>query len=257
MTTQTTPSTTPVRSSRADRPTPLTLARTRRPISSEYCLPIWYDEHHARQFATEFLSRSEAEATIRRYLEVKRDSEPVRHIPGNELTREQWQSMWDADDELDILYRRLDRACALIYLPDGYRPEHLDHLVKAYRAGKILAGPRQPVSMPGGLLVEHHNSMGASFKPLKRIREGERVEATVTIAAVRRFGGHVRLLLESHDGETAHARVSTSRFAAAEEALGRSLKVGDQVLVRGYVERESALRAGIKSVDVGSIRAEA
>ncbi|MFI9617092.1 hypothetical protein ACIHCM_36465 [Streptomyces sp. NPDC052023] len=257
MTTQTTPSTTPVRSSRTNRPTPLILGRMRRPGSSEYCLPAWYDEHHARQFATEFLSRSEIETTIRRYLEVKRDSEPLRHIPGNELTREQWQSMWDADDELNILRRRLDRACALLYLPDGYRPEHLNHLAEAYRAGKILPGPRQPVPMPGELLVEHHNSLGASFKPLKRIREGERVEATVTIAALRRFGGHVRLLLESHDGETAHARVSASRLAAAEEALGRSLKVGDQVLVRGYVEQEPSLRAGIKSVDVGSIRAEA
>lgn len=256
MTTQTTtPSAAPARPITAV--TPLILARTRRTASPDYCLPAWYDEHHARQFATEFLSRSEVEATIRRYLEVKRDSEPLRHIPGNELTREQWQSMWDADDELNILYRRLDRAGALIYLPDGYRPEHLDHLAEAYRAGKILPGPRQPLSMPGELLVEHHKSLGASFKPLKRIREGERVEATVTIAAVRLFGGHVRLLLESHDGETAHARVSASRFTAAEEALGRLLKVGDQVLVRGYVEQEPALRAGIKSVDVGSIRAVA
>ncbi|MDX2576717.1 hypothetical protein PV332_14685 [Streptomyces scabiei] len=257
MTTQTTPSTTPRRSTRANRPTPLTLARTRRTGSAEYCLPAWYNDHHARQFATEFLSRSEVEATIRRYLKVKQDSEPLRHIPANEVTREQWQSMWDADDELNILYRRLDRACALIYLPDGHRPEHLDHLAEAYRMGKILPGPRQPVPMPGELLVEHHNSLGASFKPLCRIREGERVEATVTIAAVRRFGGRVRLLLENHDGETAHARVSASRVTAAEQALGRSLKVGDQVLVRGYVEQEPALRPGVKSVEVGSIRAEA
>ncbi|MGP4090497.1 hypothetical protein [Streptomyces sp. KR55] len=184
-------------------------------------------------------------------------SEPLRHIPSNELTRDQWQSIWDAEDELNVLYQRLERACALIYLPDGYRPEHLNHLAEAYRAGKILPGPRQPVPMPGELLVEHHNSLGASFKPLRRIREGERAEATVTIAAVRRFGRHVRLLLESDDGESAHARVCASRFAAAEETLGRSLKVGDQVLVRGYVDQDPALRTGIKSVDVGSIRAEA
>ncbi|MFF5188758.1 hypothetical protein ACFY30_34170 [Streptomyces sp. NPDC000345] len=237
--------------------TPLILAHTRRAASPDYCLPAWYDEHHARQFATEFLSRAEVAATIRRYLEVKRASEPLRHIPGNELTREQWQAMWDADDELGDLYRRLDRACALIYLPDGYRPQHLDHLAEAYRAGRILPDPRQPAPMPGDLLVEHHNSLGSSLKPLSRIRAGERIEATVTIAAVRRFAGHVRLLLESDDGETAHARVSASRFTAAEQSLGRQLKVGDQVLVRGYVEQEPALRPGVRSVDVCSIRAAA
>ncbi|MGW4874792.1 OB-fold nucleic acid binding domain-containing protein [Streptomyces chartreusis] len=234
-----------------------TARRTRRTGSPENCLPSWYDEHHARQFATDFLSRPEIEATIRRYLHVKRGSAPLSHIPANELTREQWQSLWDADDELNSLYQRLDRACALLYLPDGDRPAHLDHLAQAYRSGEIRPGPGQPVATPGDLVVEHHNSLGASSKPLRRIREGERVEATVTIAAVRRFGGHVRLLLESHDGESAHARVSVSRFAAAEEALGRTLKVGDQVLVRGYVEQEPALRAGIKSIDIGSIRAEA
>ena len=79
----------------------------------------------------------------------------------------------------------------------------------------------------------------------------------MTIAAVKRFAGHVRLLLESNDGETAHARVDASRFAAAEQSLGRHLKVGDQVLVRGYVEQEPALRPGSRSVDVGSIRAAA
>ncbi|MGW7425821.1 hypothetical protein ACWGJB_38315 [Streptomyces sp. NPDC054813] len=237
--------------------TPLILAHTRRAASPDYCLPAWYDEHHARQFATESLSRAEVVATIRRYLEVKRASEPLRHIPGNELTREQWQAMWDADDELGDLYRRLDRACALIYLPDGYRPQHLDHLAEAYRAGRILPDPRQPAPMPGDLLVEHHNSLDASLKPLSRIRAGERVEATVTIAAVRRFAGHVRLLLESDDGETAHARVRASRFTAAEQSLGRQLKVGDQVLVRGYVEQEPALRPGVRSVDVCSIRAAA
>lgn len=237
--------------------TPLILARTRRTGSPDYCLPAWYDEHQMRQYAAEVLSRDEVAATIRRYLEVKRTSEPLRHIPGNELAREQWQAMWDADDELGDLYRRLDRACALIYLPDGYRPQHLDHLAEAYRAGRILSGPRQPVPMPGELLVEHHNSLGSSHKPLSRIRAGERVEATVTIAAVKRFVGHVRLLLESDDGETAHARVSAGRFAAAEQSLGRQLKVGDQVLVRGYVEQEPALRPGVRSVDVGSIRAAA
>jgi hypothetical protein len=243
MTTQTIPSTLTLRSGHADRPTPavtpLLLARTRRTGSPAYCLPAWYDEHHMRQHAAEFLSRAEVAATIRQYLEVKQASEPLRHIPASVLTREQWQSMWDADDELHVLYQRLDRVCALIYLPDGYRPQHLDHLAEAYRAGKILPGPAQPAPMPGELLVEHHNSLGSSVKPLSRIREGERVEATVTIAAARR------------------PRVSASRFAAAEEALGRSLKVGDQVLARGYVEQEPALYPGIKSVDIGSIRAEA
>ncbi|MEU9396836.1 hypothetical protein AB0D86_43445 [Streptomyces sp. NPDC048324] len=141
--------------------------------------------------------------------------------------------------------------------PDGYRPQHLDHLAEAYRAGRILPDPRQPAPMPGDLLVEHHNSLGASLKPLSRIRAGERVEATVTIAAVRRFAGHVRLLLESDDGETAHARASASRFTAAEQSQGRQFKVGDQVLVRGYVEQEPALRPGVRSIDVCSIRAAA
>ncbi|MFF3137701.1 hypothetical protein [Streptomyces mirabilis] len=40
-------------------------------------------------------------------------------------------------------------------------------------------------------------------------------------------------------------------------SLGRSLKVGCEVRVRGYVEQEPALRTGIKSVDVCSIRSEA
>ncbi|WP_331732272.1 hypothetical protein [Streptomyces sp. NBC_00989] len=237
--------------------TPLLLARTRRTSSSEYCLPAWYDEQHMREYAIERLSRAEVEATVRRYLEVKRASEPLRRTPGNELTREQWQAMWDADDELGDLYRRLDRACALIYLPDGYRPQHLDHLVEAYRAGRILPGPRQPVPMPGGLLVEHHTSLGACLKALSRIRAGERVEATATIAAVGRFGAHVRLLLESSDDESAYARVSADRFAAAEQSLGRRLKAGDRVLVRGYVEQEPALRPGARSVEVGSFRAVA
>lgn len=254
----TTPTTTT--SPATDRPTtttvtPLILARVRRAGRSTDYLPAWYDEHHARQFATEFLSRAEVAATIRRYLEVKRSSEPLRHIPGDELAREQWQAIWDADDELGDLYRRLDRACALVYLPDGHRPQHLDHLAEAYRAGRILPGSRQPVPMPGNLLAEHHNSLGVSFKPLSRIRDGERVEATVTIAAVKQFAGHVRLLLESDDGESAHARVSAGRFAVAEQSLGRQLKAGDQVLVRGYVEQEPALRPGSRSIDVGSIRA--
>ncbi|MEU9405792.1 hypothetical protein AB0E08_08805 [Streptomyces sp. NPDC048281] len=254
----TTTTTTTPRAGRPERPTvkatPLALARTRRPDSATYRLPAWYDEHHIRESAAVFLTRAEVEATIRRYLQAKQDSEPLRHIPADQLTRPQWQAMWDADDELSHLYRKLDRACALIYLPDAYRPQHLDHLAEAYRTGKILPGPRQPIPMPGGLLVERHNSLGATLLPLSRIWAGERVEATVTIAAVRRYGNHVRLLLESWDGETAHARVDAGRFAAAEELLGRALKVGDELLVRGYAEQDPALRDGVRSVDICSVR---
>lgn len=237
--------------------TPLLLARTRRTGSAAYHLPAWYDEHHMRAHAAEFLSRIEVETTIRRYLEVKASSEPLRHTPAGQLARAQWQEMWDADDELNRLYRRLGRACALIYLPDGNRPGHLDHLAEAYRTGKILPGPRQPAPMPGGLLAEHHSSLGSALKPLSRIREGERLEATVTITAIQRFSGVVRLLMESYDGQSAHARVPASCLAAAEEAIGRSFKVGDEVRVHGYAEQEPALRTGIKSVDVCSIRAGA
>ncbi|MFF1445627.1 hypothetical protein [Streptomyces sp. NPDC058295] len=49
-----------------------------------------------------------------------------------------------------------------------------------------------------------------SLKPLTQIRAGEHVEATVSIVAVQRFAGRVRLLLKSDDGESAHARVSAA-----------------------------------------------
>jgi hypothetical protein len=106
----------------------------------DYTLPVWYDDAHAREFATEYLTAAEVEATIARYIEVKTESEPLRDIPANELIHDQWLTMWAADDELNELYGRLDRACALVYLPDGYRPPHLDYLAEAHEAEAVKRG---------------------------------------------------------------------------------------------------------------------
>ncbi|MFR0367561.1 hypothetical protein [Streptomyces sp. MCC20] len=222
---------------------------------ASYRLPAWYDEQHARENATRYLPRTEVEAAIRRYLEVKRTSELLGNIPGNELNTAQWRALWDADVELNDLYTRLDHACALIYLPGGYRPSHLDHLAEAYRTGEIV--PVRTVPMVGNLPVVHHASLGVSQKPLSRVPEGERVEATVSIASIRQGNGYVRLLLQDEAGQAAHARIRDDRSAAADQVLGRLLQVGDRVLVRGYAEQEQVLPAGIKTIDVYTVQAAA
>ncbi len=178
-------------------PTAVAPSTGRSPLP-DYHLPEWYDEQHARENATRYLRRTEVEATIHRYLEVKKTSKLLGNIPGNELSQQQWRSLWAADDELNDLYARLDRACALIYLPDGYRPSHLDHLAHAYRTGEIV--PVRTVPMVGKLPVEHHASLGVSQKPLSRVPAGARVEATVTIASIRQGNGYVRLLLQDEAG---------------------------------------------------------
>ncbi|WP_406490570.1 hypothetical protein OHB06_00840 [Streptomyces sp. NBC_01604] len=220
-----------------------------------YRLPMWYDEQHARENATRYLPRTEVEATIRRYLEVKQTSELLGNTPGNELSDQQWRSLRDADDELNGLYARLDQACALIYVPDGYRPSYLDHLAEAYRTGEIV--PVRTVPMVGNLPVEHHASLGVSRKPLSRVPEGARVEATVSIASIRQANGYVRLLLQDESGQAAHARIRDDRCAAADHVLGRLLQVGDRVVVRGYAEQEPVLTAGIKTIDVFTVQAAA
>lgn len=50
------------------------LAPAGRSESASYRLPAWYNEQHARENATRYLPRTEVEATIRRYLEVKQTS---------------------------------------------------------------------------------------------------------------------------------------------------------------------------------------
>ncbi|GGX58135.1 hypothetical protein [Streptomyces chartreusis] len=244
--------TSPVRT-HADQPAVLIPAGSREP--SSYRLPTWYDDQHARENAARYLPRTEVEAAIRRYLEVKQTSEYLGNIPGNELSTGQWRSLWEADDELNDLYTRLDHACALIYLPDGYRPSHLDYLAEAYLSGEIV--PVRTVPMVGHLPVEHHTSLGVSQKPLSRVPAGARVEATVSIASIRQADGYVRLLLQDEVGEAAHARIRDDRCAAADQVLGRPLQVGDRVLVRGYAEQEPVLPTGIKTIDVFTVQATA
>ncbi|GHE51113.1 hypothetical protein [Streptomyces capitiformicae] len=222
---------------------------------ASYRLPAWYDEQHARENAARYLPRIEVEATIRRYLEVKQTSESLGNIPGNELSDQQWRALRAADDELNDLYTRLDQACALIYLPDGYRPSYLDHLADAYRTGEIL--PVRTVPMVGNLPVEHHASLGVSRKPLSRVPTGARVEATVSIASIRQANGYVRLLLQDEAGQAAHARIRDDRCAAADQVLGRPLQVGDRMLVRGYADQEPVLPTGIKTIDVFTVQATA
>ncbi|WP_345572021.1 hypothetical protein [Streptomyces plumbiresistens] len=218
-----------------------------------YRLPTWYDEQHTRENATRYLPRTEVEATIRRYLEVKQTSELLGNISGAELSTEQWHSLWAADGELNDLYARLDQACALIYLPDGYRPSSLDDLAEAYHRGEIV--PVRTVPMVGNLPVEHHASLGVSRKPLSRVPEGARVEATVLIASIRQANGCMRLLLQDEAGQAAHARIRDDRCAVADQVLGRLFQVGDRVVVRGYAEQEPVLPAGIKTFDVFTVQA--
>ncbi|MFG2681288.1 hypothetical protein [Streptomyces sp. NPDC048392] len=235
------------------QPAVLTPAGSSEPAS--YRLPPWYDEQHARENATRYLPRTEVEETIRRYLEVKQTSKLLGSIPGNELSTAQWHSLWAADGELNDLYARLDQACALLYLPDGYRPSNLDHLAEAYRTGEIV--PVRTLPMVGNLPVEHHAYLGVSQKPLSQVPEGERVEATVSIASIRQAGGYVRLLLQDEAGQTAHARIRDDRCAVADQVLGRPLQAGDTVLVRGYAEQEPVLPAGTRTIDVVTVQAAA
>ncbi|MET7695158.1 hypothetical protein ABZT06_45915 [Streptomyces sp. NPDC005483] len=228
-------------------------AGTSEPAS--YRLPAWYDEQHARENATRYLPRLEVEAAIRRYLEVKQTSTLLGSIPGNELSTAQWRVLWAADGELNDLYARLDQACALLYLPDGYRPSYLDHLAEAYQTGEIV--PVRTLPMVGNLPVEHHASLGVAQRPLSRVPEGERVEVTVSIASIRQASGYVRLLLQDEAGQAAHARIRDDRCAVADQVLGRPLRAGDTVLVRGYAEQEPMLPTGTRTIDVVTVQAAA
>ncbi|RSM86451.1 hypothetical protein DMH25_43395 [Streptomyces sp. WAC 01325] len=79
----------------------------------------------------------------------------------------------------------------------------------------------------------------------------------MSIASIRRANGYVRLLLQEKAGEAAHARIRDDRCAAADQVLGRSLQVGERVLVRGYVEQEPVLPTCIKTIDVFTVQAMA
>ncbi|MFD7137657.1 hypothetical protein [Streptomyces sp. NPDC059894] len=110
--------------------------------------------------------------------------------------------------------------------------------------------------MVGNLPVAHHASLGVSQKPLSRVPEGERVEATVSVASIRQGDGYVRLL-QDKAGQAAHARIRDDRCTVADQALGRPLQAGDRVVVRDYVEQEPVLPAGIRTIDVVTVQAAA
>ncbi|MFJ8535451.1 hypothetical protein [Streptomyces sp. NPDC093591] len=113
---------------------------------------------------------------------------------------------------------------------------------------------RRPLPMLGGLPVQHHTGLGASTRPLSRVPVDGNIEVTAPIAAIRQSSGFLRVLLQDAAGEAALARLSTDRIAAADQALGRPLRDGDQVQVRGTVIQEPGTPTAPRSIDVFAIR---